>query len=210
MKNPFIKSCIILMINYSTYAYCFDDIFYETLTYPNNEWSGEDFGRLPSLKEKELLKRNIPSTFIAKDQCLPMDFYTQYLKFLRVKGNDNKKLSRAWLKSHERDLGIDFVLSKKIKCISENKPPLYAYSWNEDMRLADGTRHKLRILKYSHVFFKSGLPTDMPLMSRFLSLGSQDIWHYLGIRGAVFYMLREGKKSPLLWYLPSTIIFVLT
>lgn len=196
MKNSFIKSCVILFIICSSQAYSFDAIFYESLTYPDSDWSAQDFGSNPSRDEIELLKLNKPSTFIAQGQCLPMDFYSQYLKFLRLKSHKNKKLSRQWLKSHERDLGVDFILSRKINCISENSPPLYAYSWDENMHLSDGTKQKIKILKYSHTFFKSGLPNDLPMLSRFMSIGSKDIWHYLDIHGGIFYLVKDSEKEP--------------
>ena len=170
--------------------------FYEQLTYPDSEWSSHDFGRLPSSSIKKLLQANKPTTYLDKKQCLPMDFYKQYLKFLRVLGKSDTEISRTWLKSHERDLSVKFKLSKQVHCISENTPPLYAYSWKENMQLADGTVQNIRVLKYSRVFFKSGLPTDMPLMSRLLTLGSHDIWHYLDLHGAIFYLLRDGEKQP--------------
>ena len=78
--------------------------FYEQLTYPDSEWSGHDFGRLPSSSIKKLLQANKPTTYLDKKQCLPMDFYKQYLKFLRVFGKSDTEISRTWLKSHERDL----------------------------------------------------------------------------------------------------------
>ena len=161
---------------------------YEALTYPQVEWSQADFGRKPTVLEKKLLKENTPQFFIGKNECGPMNFYEQYVPLLENGSRDN-------LKKYERDFGYKWELKEEPDCISSEEPPLYAYAWDEEMQLSNGKTEKVKILKYTFAFYKSGLPAKRSFFQKFSFLvGSSDIWHFLDIHGAIFYILNSKSE----------------
>ncbi len=171
----------------------------EYLTYPNSKWKPDDFGEYPNKKQKSLLKEFSPNFYIYKNSCAPMNFYQQFLPILRVK--DKNKLftiNRTKLKQLERNFNIKLKVMSKPDCIESKNPPLYSYTWQETIKLADSKIIKIKILKYAFSFYKSGLAIKRPIILNAVTsiLGDKEFWHYLDIHGAIFYFLNE-KNQPI-------------
>ena len=49
------------------------------LTFPNSEWSAEDFGKQTTEEEKKLLQKFLPKIYLSEDSLVPIDFYQEYL-----------------------------------------------------------------------------------------------------------------------------------
>lgn len=173
----------------------FEEI-YEKLTYPSSEWSKDDFGVLATKEERELLADHAPQFWLSKDACAPMDYYQQFVPNLRfVNASKNVQVSRAVIKATERDFSGAFEFSNPPDCIESMNPPLYSYSWQENMLLSNGNNVPVTILKYAFSFYKSGLPAEQALVQKIgVVLGDQDHWHFLDIHGAAFYLLDEEGK----------------
>ena len=125
-----------------------------------------------------------------------MDFYKQYLPLLKSENPNLEKVSRNDLKKNERNFETNYFIEDRPECISEKQPPLYAYSWKEKMELSNGKKWNIRVLKYAHSFYKSGLPMDMGTLQRLATIGSKDFWHFLDIHGASFYLVKDGEETP--------------
>ena len=165
------------------------------LTYPNKEWSKDDFGESPSDDLKKILKTHKPRMFVDKDSCAPMDFYKQYLpRFDIVNNGQSKQANRKLLKKFERNFGTKLKLRKPVDCVENQHPPLYSFAWTEKMSLLNGEYTKIKILKYNFAFFKSGLPAGPKGVGKLsVVLGDTKLWHYLDIHGAIYYLLDEDN-----------------
>lgn len=170
---------------------------FELLTYPQNAWNGQDYGEEPSSEFRNRLKKYAPSFWISAGSCGPMDFYRQYVPMLSMwrHGKPYGSANRSMLKKFERDFSVEYELSTSPLCIEDPKPPLYAYAWMENMELAEGQFVPIQVLKFAFTFYKSGLPAELGLIQGLGFLGSNDLWHYLDIHGAVFIMLSQAGEA---------------
>jgi len=171
--------------------------FYVKLTYPDEKWSPNDFGRPSTNLELNLLKKHSPRFWISNKSCFPMNFYKQYVPLLTATGKKDNiiKASRKNLKIFERNFTINWKLKKYPKCIQSKNPPLYSYSWTEKMKLPSGGKEDIRILKYAFSFYKSGMPAKQTFLQTFgRVLGDPNTVHYLDIHGAIFYLLNSKNE----------------
>ena len=194
MKIIFIFTFVSFILSCSTKLHKHPE-YYKYLTPSITEWKPDDFGDLPTLKEKKLLKKYIPSFWISKESCPPMDFYEQYVPLLSLR-ETNQKGSRKLLKKYERSSKKwDIKNPPKSECLKKKNPPLYAYAWKEKMELSDGKVIDVTILRYAFVFYKSGLPAKLLFPLNLSSLFSViSLWHYLDIHGGIYYILDKTNR----------------
>ena len=79
------------------------------LTFPDSEWSAEDFGTQTTEEEKTLLQKFLPKIYLSEGSLVPIDFYQEYLPNSVLKNYRGKiiakKISRTRLKAAERTAG---------------------------------------------------------------------------------------------------------
>ena len=186
---------VLLIVNCSRDTQELEKLF-EQLTYSQSEWSERDYGIKAEPHLEDLLKMHAPSFWIQEKACGPMDFYTQYVPLLKIWRNGEQVGfgSRANLKKYERDFSVSYRITDPPDCVKDQKPPLYAYAWQESMELLDGKKVPIKVLKYAFTFYKSGLPAHLGFIQGLGLFGHNDFWHYLDIHGAVFFMLDQNDR----------------
>ncbi len=167
------------------------------MTYPNSQWTAEDFGKKPSAKDQKLLSKWAPEFWISKKSCGPMDFYQQFVPKLQTDRKGKAVVTKAFLKEFERDLTLKWKLKDPPDCLESANPPLYSQVFSEKWTVS-GKSYDLKVLKYSFSFYKSGLPEYFGPLSSALSLFvDTTLWHYLDLHGATFVLLVGGKPVSL-------------
>ncbi len=181
------------------------------LTFPDSEWSGDDFGVFTDHETQALLEKFRPRIYVAPGGLLPIDFYQDYLPNTVVKNASNTIVNatpdRRYLKNIERNYGyyLDYQgehITTTAVDLSNYTGVIYGRLYREEMRLPTAapdapTKHYL-ILKYSAVFSASGLPARLPWYKGLGAAlaGDTDVWHELDIHGAIQVLVNEKTHQP--------------
>ena len=181
------------------------------LTFPNSEWSAEDFGKQTTEEEKKLLQKFLPKIYLSEDSLVPIDFYQEYLPNNVLKNYRGKiiakKISRTRLKATERTAGyhLDYQGEFK-KCIlpecAKKVRSIYGRVFYENMLPPKKYQNEVKIpfivLKYNLVFAASGLPHKMSWYKNFGTalIGDREVWHELDIHGAIQILISKKTGIP--------------
>ncbi len=186
------------------------------LTFPDSEWSAEDFGKQTTQAEKKILQKFLPRIYIAKNSLVPLDFYQEYLPQSVLKGgskknvsatSSGKKINRKQLKAVERSAGyfLDYQGEFK-KCIlpecALKTRSIYGRVFYEDMlppkKYQSEEKISFTVLKYNLVFAASGLPFKMSWYKNFGTalIGDRENWHELDIHGAIQILVSKKTGIP--------------
>ncbi len=187
------------------------DRFLLPLTFPDTEWSSDDFGAFTDRNAQTLLEKFRPRIYVAPGGLLPIDFYQDYLPNTLVRDANNAIMNatpdRRYLKSIERNYGyyLDYQGAHKTTTavdLSNYSGTLYGRLYREEMSAPQAnpglaSKHYL-ILKYSAVFSASGLPANLPWYKGLGATlaGDTDVWHELDIHGAIHILVNEATQLP--------------
>lgn len=185
--------------------------FLVPLTFPDSEWSADDFGEETTTQDQLLLKKFLPRIFITHGELMPLDFYKEYLPKTVLKNSSgkiiNKTISRQELKTIERKAG--FYLDYQGELKKYQKPNtnhslrvIYGRVFNQIMnpplKYKNDFAIEFKVLKYSLVFPASGLPKILTWYKNWgLSLlGNKNNWHELDIHGAIHILVEKKSLQP--------------
>jgi len=187
------------------------DRFLLPLTFPDAEWSDDDFGEQIDPATQALLKKFQPRIYIAPGGLLPIDFYRDYLPNTVIKDDSgniiNQAPDRRYLKNIERNYGyyLDFQgehITNTAVDLSDYTGAIYGRLYRETMNPPEGDSDappkQYLILKYSAVFSASGLPAKLPWYKDLGAsiAGDADNWHELDIHGAIHILVNEATLLP--------------
>ena len=188
------------------------ELFFVPLTYPQAEWSKDDFGEPPKKEAQKLLKKFLPRVFISKGALLPLDFYKDYLPQTVLKNNKaqvvRQSVTRRYLKAIERN--FDFYLDYQgalARCFLPDcaniTRKIYGRVFFQVMypprKYAQDKPIEFQVLKYNLVFATSGLPKELSWYKNIAIylLGDRENWHELDIHGAIQLLVDAKTKKPL-------------
>jgi hypothetical protein len=190
-----------------------ENLFLVPLTYPQEDWSKEDFGTATNEAEKKQLQKFLPRVFIAQNSLFPLDFYEDYLPKTVLKNKKGKvvdrAISREHLKAIERNpnfyLDYQGALEKcQLPACAQDPRTIYGRVFYQTMhaptKYAQEPPISFMVLKYSLVFAASGLPKKMSWHKNIgLSiLGDKENWHELDIHGAIHILVDRQTNKPLI------------
>ena len=183
--------------------------FFTALTYPQDQWDGENFGVSVAIEDQVLVERFRPRIHIYPGEFYPIDFYAAYLPHTVVRNAQGDILvpgpDRKYLKRIERDYGkyLDFTGDFDLLTLKQGTPQdavLYPSVYRETLTLPNRAPTPVIVLKYSAVFAGSGLPGKIGFFRNLFVRATSDprIWHELDIHGAVHLIIDRQTLEPLI------------